>query len=102
MIPCIILWQIPSEGLKILGDEEGKLHIIKYLERCNEFCWSETLRVILTDDGAAVYTMGERIPIQKHVLAGRWGVRCGYGPKSRTWAIRTTEAMDLQEISSTA
>lgn len=121
MKPFIVLWHIPSVAQNIVGDEDGQLGMIAddMLQYCIDlhskilrretttmgidcrvpFCdtlmmpsWKEDVSPI-----AGNYEM-ENIPIQKYIIEDRWLVRCGFGPRSKMWVIRSTKPIDLRTL----
>jgi len=120
MKPFIVLWHIPSEALNIVGSEDGNLGIVA--DGMMQYCVglrSKTLKRVMTAQGTdfkipiyAPLTMVswvkdmpacppdddiENIPIQKYIVADRWVVRCGYGPRTKTWVLRSSEPIDIQD-----
>jgi len=103
MKPFVVLWHIPETIYSIIGDEDGNLMIVtdEFIEGVGDDFRSKLLKVITTPRGTDFLVPiphsqeTERIAIQKLILDGRWGIRCGYGPKTKTWVIRSSQPMDL-------
>ena len=106
MKPFTVLWHIPSVMLSIIGDEDGNLGTVtdEALANIDASFLSKELKVVSVITGEDVRmprpTGGdpETISIDKHVIEGRWGVRCGYGPKTKAWVLRSPEPRDLTAV----
>jgi len=123
MKPFVVLWQLTAEMYNIVGDEDGKLGIATdalVYDPSADYLHSKTLKVVKTDLGgyylvpimqplsvlaweedtppiSTSYEV-ERIPIETWMVDNRWRVRCGYGPKTKTWVIRSPRPIDVLEL----